>query len=74
MSFNAYFSHIHVYPQRFFMVVIATLHIAIAVKPLNYIEKPKVPDKVSVYFIDLCVHLEIHKYINAYCLLLMNGK
>lgn len=60
MSFNAYFSHIHVYPQIFFMVVIAALDIAVAVKPLNYIEKPKVPDKVSVYFIDLCVvHLEI---------------
>lgn len=52
MSFNR--THIkffiYVNPQRFFIVVTA-LHIAIAVKPPNYVEKPKVPDKVSLTFL-----------------------
>lgn len=37
------------YPQRFFIVVAALQQIAIAVKPPNYIEKPKVPDKVCSF-------------------------
>jgi hypothetical protein len=37
-------------PQRLFIVV-AAVHVALAVKPPNYVEKPKVPDKVSTVYL-----------------------
>lgn len=56
-SFRRHFLHYLIFlyfflvdPQRFFVVATA-IHIAICVKPPNYIEKPKVPDKVRFIFV-----------------------